>query len=31
VDTNLPSDFAKIEVGKPEHVFEPRLNFGLKF
>ncbi|QCX38186.1 hypothetical protein FF125_06980 [Aureibaculum algae] len=31
VDTNYPSDFAKIENGKPNYIFEPSLNFGFKF
>ncbi|MBJ2176464.1 hypothetical protein JBL43_19595 [Aureibaculum sp. A20] len=31
VDTNYPSDFAKIEKGKPSYKFEPSLNFGFKF
>lgn len=31
VDTNYPSDFARIEEGKPNHIFEPSLNFGFKF
>ena len=31
IDTNYPSDFAKIEEGKPKYIFEPSLNFGFKF
>ena len=31
VDTNLPTDFAQIEKGKPKHIFEPSFNFGFKF
>ena len=31
IDTNFPSDFAKIEEGKPKYIFEPSLNFGFKF
>ena len=31
IDTNYPSDFAKIEEGTPKYIFEPSLNFGFKF
>jgi hypothetical protein len=31
VDTNFPDDFAAIEEGAPIHIFEPSLNFGIKF
>jgi hypothetical protein len=31
IDTNFPSEFAKIEEGKPKYIFEPSLNFGFKF
>lgn len=31
VDTNYPTNFAKIEKGTPKYVFEPSLNFGFKF
>ncbi|KAA5823625.1 hypothetical protein FPF71_13055 [Algibacter amylolyticus] len=31
IDTNYPDDFAVIESGKPNYIFEPSLNFGFKF
>jgi hypothetical protein len=31
VDTNLPEDFAEVEEGAPNYIFEPSLNFGFKF
>ncbi len=31
IDTNFPSDFAVIEQGTPNYIFEPSLNFGFKF
>lgn len=31
VDTNFPDDFAIIEEGTPKYIFEPSLNFGVKF
>jgi len=31
VNTNLPDDFAEIEKGTPQYIFEPSLNFGFKF
>ena len=31
IDTNYPSDFAAIEQGAPNYIFEPSLNFGFKF
>lgn len=31
IDTNYPTDFAKIEKGAPKYIFEPSLNFGFKF
>jgi len=31
VNTNFPASFAEIEEGKPEHKFEPSLNFGVRF
>jgi len=31
VDTNFPDDFAAVEEGAPNHIFEPSLNFGFKF
>ena len=31
IDTNYPSNFAKIEEGAPKYIFEPSLNFGFKF
>lgn len=31
VDTNFPTDFSEIEKGAPIHIFEPSLNFGIKF
>ena len=31
IDTNFPVDFAKVEEGRPKHIFEPSLNFGFKF
>lgn len=31
VDTNYPTNFSKIEEGKPKYIFEPSLNFGFKF
>lgn len=31
IDTNFPDDFAKIEKGKPKHIFEPSFNFGFRF
>ncbi len=31
VDTNFPEDFAAIEEGAPNYIFEPSLNFGFKF
>ena len=31
VNSNFPDDFAEIEKGKPNYIFEPHLNFGFKF
>lgn len=31
VDTNFPEEFAQVEEGAPNHIFEPSLNFGFKF
>lgn len=31
VDTNVPPDFAAVEEGAPNTIFEPGLNFGFKF
>lgn len=31
IDTNIPADFEKIEEGTPKYIFEPSLNFGIKF
>ena len=31
IDTNLPADFAAIEEGTPNTIFEPSLNFGFRF
>lgn len=31
VDTNFPEEFAEIEAGAPNYIFEPSLNFGFKF
>ena len=31
VDTNFPDEFAEVEEGAPNHIFEPSLNFGFKF
>lgn len=31
VDTNFPTDFAKIEEGAPKYIFEPSLNVGIRF
>jgi len=31
VDTNYPTSFAEIENGAPKYIFEPSLNFGIKF
>ena len=31
VDTNVPEDFAAVEDGTPNTIFEPSLNFGFKF
>lgn len=31
VDTNFPEEFAAVEEGAPNHIFEPSLNFGFKF
>ena len=31
IDTNLPSSFAEIEEGTPNYIFEPSLNFGIRF
>ena len=31
VDTNFPEDFAAVEEGAPNYIFEPSLNFGFKF
>ncbi len=31
VDTNLPEDFAEVDEGAPNYIFEPSLNFGFKF
>ena len=31
IDTNSPADIAKIEKGKPRHIFEPSLNLGFRF
>ena len=31
VDTNFPADFAEIEKGANNYIFEPSLNFGFKF
>lgn len=31
VDTNFPEGFSEIENGTPKYIFEPSLNFGVKF
>lgn len=31
IDTNFPTAFAEIEDGAPKYIFEPSLNFGIKF
>ena len=31
VDTNFPDDFAAVEEGAKNYIFEPSLNFGFKF
>lgn len=31
VDTHFPEDFARVEEGAPNYIFEPSLNFGIKF
>lgn len=31
IDTNVPADFAAIEKGTPNTIFEPSLNFGFRF
>ena len=31
VDTNYPNAFAEIEKGTPKYIFEPSLNFGIRF
>lgn len=31
VDTNYPASFAEIEEGAPKYIFEPSLNFGVRF
>ncbi len=31
IDTNFPEEIARIEAGKPIHIFEPSLNFGFRF
>lgn len=31
VDTNFPDDFAAVEDGAKNYIFEPSLNFGFKF
>jgi hypothetical protein len=31
IDTNFPEDFAEIEEGAPNYIFEPSLIFGFKF
>jgi len=31
VDTNFPTSFSAIEEGAPNYIFEPSLNFGIKF
>jgi len=31
IDTNFPTDFAVIEAGTPNTIFEPSLNFGYRF
>lgn len=31
VDTNFPDEFQEIEEGAPNYIFEPSINFGIKF
>ena len=31
IDTNMPADFEAIEEGTPKTIFEPSLNFGVRF
>lgn len=31
IDTNFPEEFAKIETGAPNYIFEPSLNVGFRF
>jgi len=31
VDTNFPTSFSEIEKGAPKYIFEPSLNFGVRF
>jgi hypothetical protein len=31
VDSNFPDEFAEVEEGAPNYIFEPSLNFGFKF
>ena len=31
VDTNFPDEFAEVEEGAPNYIFEPSLNVGFKF
>jgi hypothetical protein len=31
VNTDFPASFAAVEEGKPKYIFEPALNFGIKF
>lgn len=31
VDTNFPDEFAQVEEGAPNYIFEPSLNVGFKF
>lgn len=31
VDTKFPEAFKKVEEGAPRHIFEPSLNFGVRF
>ncbi len=31
IDNNYPADFAAVENGAPNYIFEPSLNFGFRF
>jgi len=31
IDNNFPASFSEVEKGAPKYIFEPSLNFGVKF